>query len=159
MAVLGIGMGLMISQLGNVVQSSVDESGRSEAGGLQYTGQQLGSSLGVALIGAIVLIGLTSTFISNVEHDPRISAEVAAQVGVAAGYNTNFVSSTRSRPQPRRPASTRRPLWHWWRIMSPRSSARSKPGSLPPRFLPSSRWALPGSYRTSDQFGGETVSG
>ena len=93
MAVLGVGMGLMISQLGNVVQSSVDESGRSEAGGLQYTGQQLGSSLGVALIGAIVLIGLTSTFISNVEHDPRISAEVSAQVGVAAGSKTNFVAS------------------------------------------------------------------
>ena len=94
MGVLGIGMGLMVSQLGNVVQSSVEESGRSEAGGLQYTGQQLGSSLGVALIGAIVLMGLTSTFISNVEHDPRISADVSAQVGVAAGSNTNFVSST-----------------------------------------------------------------
>ncbi len=94
MGVLGIGMGLMVSQLGNVVQSSVEESGRSEAGGLQYTGQQLGSSLGVALIGAIVLMGLTSTFISNIEHDPRISPEVSAQVGVAAGSNTNFVSST-----------------------------------------------------------------
>ena len=94
MAVLGVGMGLMISQLGNVVQSSVEESGRSEAGGLQYTGQQLGSSLGVALIGAIVLIGLTSTFTSNVRDDPRISADVSAQVGVAAGSNTNFVSTT-----------------------------------------------------------------
>ena len=94
MGVLGVGMGLMVSQLGNVIQSSVEESGRSEAGGLQYTGQQLGSSLGVALIGAIVLMGLTSTFISNVERDPRISAEVSAQVGVAAGSNTNFVSST-----------------------------------------------------------------
>ena len=70
MAVLGVGMGLMISQLGNVVQSSVEESGRSEAGGLQYTGQQLGSSLGVALIGSIVLIGLTSTnFVSSAQID------------------------------------------------------------------------------------------
>ena len=93
MGVLGIGMGLMVSQLGNVVQSSVEESGRSEAGGLQYTGQQLGSSLGVALIGAIVLIGLTSTFISNIEKDTRITSEVAAQVSVAAGNNTNFVSA------------------------------------------------------------------
>lgn len=41
MALLGVGMGLMVSQLGNVVQSSVDPSGRGEAGGLQYTGQQL----------------------------------------------------------------------------------------------------------------------
>lgn len=94
MGVLGVGMGLMVSQLGNVVQSSVEESGRSEAGGLQYTGQQLGSSLGVALIGAIVLMGLTSTFISNVEHDRRISADVATKVGVAAGSNTNFVPSS-----------------------------------------------------------------
>ena len=93
MGVLGVGMGLMISQLGNVVQSSVEESGRSEAGGLQYTGQQLGSSLGVALIGSIVLIGLTNTFISNVQHDPRISASVSAQVGVAAGSSTNFVAA------------------------------------------------------------------
>ena len=30
---------------------------------LQYTGQQIGSSLGAAVIGAIVLIGLTSTFL------------------------------------------------------------------------------------------------
>ena len=60
MAVLGVGMGLIASQLGNVVQSSVDASGRGEAGGLQFTGQQLGSSLGVALLGAIVLSGLTT---------------------------------------------------------------------------------------------------
>ena len=94
LGVLGVGMGLMISQLGNVVQSSVEESGRSEAGGLQYTGQQLGSALGVAFIGAIVLMGLTSTFISRVDHDPRISADVATQVGVDAGSSLNFVSST-----------------------------------------------------------------
>ena len=94
MGVLGIGMGLMVSQLGNVIQSSVAESGRSEAGGLQYTGQQLGSALGVALIGAIVLMGLSSTFVSAVEHDSRISSEVATKVGVAAGSNLNFVSSS-----------------------------------------------------------------
>jgi EmrB/QacA subfamily drug resistance transporter len=93
MAVLGVGMGLMVSQLGNVVQSSVDASGRGEAGGLQFTGQQLGSSLGVALIGAIVLTGLTSVFVSQIEDDPRISAEVASQVGVAAGSGLDFVPS------------------------------------------------------------------
>ena len=93
MGVLGVGMGLMISQLGNVIQSSVEESGRSEAGGLQFTGQQLGSALGVAFIGAIVLIGLTNTFTSNVTHDSRISSEVSKQVGVAAGNGLTFVSS------------------------------------------------------------------
>jgi MFS family permease len=93
MALLGVGMGLIASQLGNVVQSSVDESGRGEAGGLQFTGQQLGSSLGVALIGAIVLTSLTNVFVSNVEQDERISAAAATQIGVAAGAGINFVPS------------------------------------------------------------------
>ncbi len=95
MGVLGVGMGLIVSQLGNVVQSSVDASGRGEAGGLQYTGQQLGSSLGVALVGAIVLSGLTGTFLAKVEGDERISSEVAAQVTVAAGSGVDFVASER----------------------------------------------------------------
>jgi len=94
MGLLGIGMGLMASQLGNVVQSSVDASGRGEAGGLQYTGQQLGSSLGVAFIGAIVLAGLTGAFISHVQDDARISDQVEAQVSTAAGTGVDFVAST-----------------------------------------------------------------
>ena len=94
MGVLGAGMGLIASQLGLVVQSSVDASGRGEAGGLQFTGQQLGSSLGVALIGAIVLSGLTSTFVSSIQADSRISQEVAAQVGTAVGSGIDFVSAT-----------------------------------------------------------------
>lgn len=92
MAVLGVGMGLIVSQLGNVVQSSVDASGRAEAGGLQFTGQQLGSSLGVALIGAIVLSGLATVFADNVKTDDRISAEVSQQIGIAAGTGIDFVS-------------------------------------------------------------------
>ncbi|MFI5099994.1 MAG: MFS transporter [Actinomycetes bacterium] len=93
MGLLGIGMGLMASQLGNVVQSSVDASGRGEAGGLQYTGQQLGSALGVALIGAIVLAGLAGVFVSKIQSDERISQEVASQVSVAAESGIDFVSS------------------------------------------------------------------
>ena len=93
MAGLGIGMGLLASQLGNVVQSSVGASGRSEAGGLQFTGQQLGSSLGVALVGGIVLAGLTSTFVANIQSDPNISDEIAAQVSVAAEPGVDFVST------------------------------------------------------------------
>ncbi len=93
MAVLGVGMGLIVSQLGNVVQSSVDASGRAEAGGLQYTGQQLGSSLGVALVGAIVLSGLTGTLVSGIQADERISEEVSTQVTVAVASGIDFVAA------------------------------------------------------------------
>jgi Na+/melibiose symporter-like transporter len=93
MALLGVGMGLIASQLGNVVQSSVDASGRSEAGGLQYTAQQLGSALGVALIGAIVLTGLVNTFVHDVSSDPRISKETADAVSTEVNKGVSFVSS------------------------------------------------------------------
>ncbi|MFL6289123.1 MAG: MFS transporter [Actinomycetes bacterium] len=93
MALLGIGMGMLASQLGNVVQSSVDASGRAEAGGLQYTGQQLGSSLGVALIGAIVLAGLAGVFVSKVESDPAISSEISTRVSASTDAGIDFVSS------------------------------------------------------------------
>ncbi|MCU0267608.1 MAG: MFS transporter [Acidimicrobiales bacterium] len=94
MALLGIGMGLIASQLGNVVQSSVGASDRSEAGGMQYTAQQLGSSLGVALIGAIVLTGLVRTFVVDVQADERISAEVQDAVTVAVEGPVSFVASS-----------------------------------------------------------------
>jgi Na+/melibiose symporter-like transporter len=93
MAILGVGMGLIVSQLGNVVQSSVDASGRGEAGGLQYTGQQLGSSLGVALIGSIVLIGLGSAFVANIQDDPAIADDLEAQIEAAVDEGIDFIRS------------------------------------------------------------------
>ncbi len=93
MAVLGLGMGLVVSQLGNVVQSAVEEDDRSEAGGLQYTAQQLGSSLGTALIGAIVISGLLTAFGTNVGEDARISKATQSQVSIALEGDVSFVSS------------------------------------------------------------------
>ena len=44
----GIGAGLLMSQLGNVIMSSVPPDETNEAGGLQGTAQNLGASLGTA---------------------------------------------------------------------------------------------------------------
>lgn len=92
MGVLGVGMGLIVSQLGNVVQSSVGEEGRSEAGGLQNTALQLGAALGTALIGAVVIGGLANSVISKVEADPTLSAATQEQVGVSLEAGVSFVS-------------------------------------------------------------------
>jgi len=97
MAAIGIGMGLIVSQLANAVQSSVGDDERSEAGGLQYTAQQLGAALGTALVGAVLITGLLSSFSSNVADDPRISAEVNQQVGVHLEGNVSFVSADQVR--------------------------------------------------------------
>jgi EmrB/QacA subfamily drug resistance transporter len=97
MGVFGIAMGLIVSQLGNVVQSAVGEEDRGEAGGLQYTSQQLGASLGTALIGAIVISGLVTAFSNNVEDNPKISSAVKQQVGVRLESNVSFVSADQVR--------------------------------------------------------------
>ena len=93
MGVLGIGMGLVISQLGNVAQSSVTDADRSEAGGVQNTAQQLGSSLGTALLGAVVITGLITAFTSNIASDPRVSAEAQQQVQTTIASGVSFISS------------------------------------------------------------------
>ena len=64
MLIIGAGIGLMASQIGNVVLSSVDESQSSEAGGLQGTFQNLGTSIGTALIGSVLIASLTTGFVS-----------------------------------------------------------------------------------------------
>jgi len=95
--VLGVGMGLIVSQLGNVVQSAVGEGDRSEAGGLQNTAQQLGSSLGTALLGAIVISGLIAAFTANVADDPTISRDVGRQLEVQLSAGGSFVPAAEVR--------------------------------------------------------------
>jgi EmrB/QacA subfamily drug resistance transporter len=94
MALLGVGMGLLASQLGNVVQSSVGESERSEAGGLQYTAQNLGSALGTALIGSVLIGALAASLSSQISEDPRISKSVSDQVGVEIEAGVKFVPTS-----------------------------------------------------------------
>jgi MFS family permease len=91
MGVLGIGMGLIVSQLGNVVQSAVGDDDRSEAGGLQNTAAQLGSSLGTALLGAIVISGLILAFSQNIADNPEISGDVRGQIETRIAAGASFV--------------------------------------------------------------------
>ena len=92
LAGFGVGLGLAISQLGNVVMSSVDESRSSEAGGVQGASQNLGQSLGTALIGAVLLAGLTSGFHERVRADPSIPAQVQQQVASGSEEGLPMVS-------------------------------------------------------------------
>lgn len=94
MAVLGMGVGLLASQLGNVVQSSVGDEDRSEVGGLQYTWQNLGSAVGTALVGSILLGALTTSFIDNVEADQRIETVIPAAARTELEAGLPFVPSS-----------------------------------------------------------------
>ena len=94
MALLGAGLGLLASQVGNVIMSSVDPSRGGEAGGLQGTSLNLGASLGVALVGSIVIGMLASNFSTTVMASPTLPDSVKQQVSAAAETNANFIPTT-----------------------------------------------------------------
>jgi hypothetical protein len=70
--VVGIGLGLIGSQVTNVNMSTAAPEKTSETGALQGTAQNLGTALGTALIGSILLSFLTATFDHRVEADKSL---------------------------------------------------------------------------------------
>jgi EmrB/QacA subfamily drug resistance transporter len=93
LAVLGVSMGLISSQLGSVIQSSVGPADRGEAGGLQYTAQQLGSAIGTALIGAIVISALVAAFVDNISNEAAIPSELSDAIAIEVGDGASFVAA------------------------------------------------------------------
>ena len=91
LALVGAGNGLLVSQLGNVIMSSVPSARGSEAGGLQGTAMNLGASLGVALVGSILIASLVTNFQKAVISDPAL-ASIAPQLVEQAEASANFVS-------------------------------------------------------------------
>jgi MFS family permease len=91
LAVFGAGVGLLLSQLGNVIMSSVPESKTNEAGGLQGTAQNLGASLGTALVGSVLLASLTSGFVTRIESNPALPQDVQTQITDAAASGIDVV--------------------------------------------------------------------
>ena len=89
---MGVGMGAMASQLGNVVVSSAPVESGSEVGGLQYTAQNLGSSLGTALVGAIVIGSLGTLVVQGVQSAPAVSEPTRQTVTTSLDSGAQFVS-------------------------------------------------------------------
>lgn len=67
MACIGGGLGSLASQLGNINMSAVPERDSAEVGGLQGVAQNIGSSLGTALIGSFLVASLTTAFIGDIQ--------------------------------------------------------------------------------------------
>ena len=76
LAVFGVGAGLLLSQLGNVIMSAAPTKDANLAGGLQGTAQNLGASLGTALIGSVLIASLTTGFVERIERNDAVPAAV-----------------------------------------------------------------------------------
>ena len=91
LGLLGAGAGLLASQLGNIIMSAVAPTKTSEAGGLQGTAQNLGSSLGTAIIGAVLLAALATGFGERITANPDVPAAARATIAAKAEQGIDIV--------------------------------------------------------------------
>jgi EmrB/QacA subfamily drug resistance transporter len=108
LALFGLGAGLLISQLGNIIMSSAPEANANEAGGLQGTAQNLGASLGTALIGSILIAALTAGFTSRVEQNPAVPRAAQQQLAETAREGIPVVATAEVQDAARRAGASAR---------------------------------------------------
>jgi EmrB/QacA subfamily drug resistance transporter len=89
---IGLGIGALASQLGAVTVSAVPDDESPEVGGIQNTATNLGASMGTALAGSIMIAAVASAFITNINQNPAIPANVKSQAQVELAGGVPFVS-------------------------------------------------------------------
>jgi hypothetical protein len=94
MALMGLGIGALASQLGAITVSAMPDDQSAEVGGLQNTFTNFGASLGTALVGAALIGSLTTTFIAGVTDSPAIPAAVTAKATVTLESGVPFISDS-----------------------------------------------------------------
>ncbi|MET7514562.1 MFS transporter [Streptomyces sp. NPDC005480] len=89
---IGLGMGALASQLGSVTVSAVPEAQSAEVGGVQNAVTNLGASLGTALAGSILIAALTTSFVTAIEQNPAVPADVKSRTSVELQSGAPFLS-------------------------------------------------------------------
>ncbi|MGX1669788.1 MFS transporter [Streptomyces sp. NPDC055400] len=89
---IGLGMGALASQLGSVTVSAVPEAQSAEVGGVQNAVTNLGASLGTALAGSILIAALTTSFVTAIEQNPAVPADVKSRASVELQSGAPFLS-------------------------------------------------------------------
>lgn len=76
----GVGAGTVSSHASNIVALALPEREASQSGGIQSTMRNIGQAMGVALLGAVLLFGITTSVRAKAAADPAISPEVSQQL-------------------------------------------------------------------------------
>ena len=90
-----MGIGALASQLGSVTVSAVPDERSAEVGGLQNTAMFLGSSLGTALVGAVLISTLTASLSTGIANSPDVPQSVKEKASVQLAAGVSFISDTR----------------------------------------------------------------
>jgi EmrB/QacA subfamily drug resistance transporter len=80
---LGIGAGMAISPMTNAVMSTVPRDYAGAASGMLSTSQRLGAVLGVAVLGAVLQVSLSSALVEGLARTPGVSSTVAERIVAA----------------------------------------------------------------------------
>jgi MFS family permease len=96
---LGLGLGLGLTPSVNVIQSSFGENLQSEISGLSRSVSNLGSSLGTAIAGTIIVAGITATPARSYGLAMLVLAVIAAGGLCAAAFLPRTVTPAGSRQE------------------------------------------------------------
>jgi EmrB/QacA subfamily drug resistance transporter len=80
LVLFGVGFGLVLAQISNLTLSAVDIKQIGEASGVNSMARQVGATLGSAIIGAVFLATLTTSFTDGVNASSVIPAQAKSTV-------------------------------------------------------------------------------
>ncbi len=87
----GIGMGLIVSVISNITLSAVSVQEAGEASGVNGTMRQVGSTLGSAIIGAILISSLGNNLVSGINASTVIPNDAKASIGQAVSQQASSI--------------------------------------------------------------------
>jgi Na+/melibiose symporter-like transporter len=94
LAVLGLGLGVLASILGALMQGAVGDRDRSETSSLSNASSKVGNAVGTALLGALLISGLGTAFVDNIHTDGRVPDDIAAAISIELAGGVQFVPSS-----------------------------------------------------------------
>ena len=93
-AILGAGLGLIASQILNLILSSVSVTNTAEAAGLTSTFEQLGNAIGVALVGTIMLSALSFSLQQQIRNNSVFPIEIQTELVTAVESGVQLMSNS-----------------------------------------------------------------
>lgn len=91
--VYGMGLGLIASQIVNLVMSAVKPNQTAEASGVTSTLETLGSSVGTAVIGTILIVAITGGTSRLIQESKVFTPEMKAEITAEMPTSVEIVSS------------------------------------------------------------------
>ena len=100
LAIFGVGFGLIVAQITNIILSAVPNSQAGQASGINGTIREVGRTVGSALIGAVFIATFTSSVTNNINSSLNIPNAVKSSI--VSSFNsgeTNLSSSNTNQPK------------------------------------------------------------